>query len=106
MRDFLARWLKKKNEIFDITDTEAIMVFQNGCRDEFLTLDLGKAEVLPGRRMITTGPGATTTSETGSAGASNTAMTRSTPSSEDSARVAKGQKSASGPTKRCRPALI
>jgi hypothetical protein len=37
--DYYTRLLKKKNEIVDCDDTEAIVVFKNGVSDEFLTRD-------------------------------------------------------------------
>lgn len=36
-RQFLTLWLKKKNDIVDITDAEAITAFKIGVRDEVLT---------------------------------------------------------------------
>lgn len=43
IREFLARWLKKKNETVDIMSDEAITKFRDDCRDEHLTCDLGNA---------------------------------------------------------------
>lgn len=37
--------VKKKNNISNVGDAEAIVTFRNGCRDEFLTRDLGRTTI-------------------------------------------------------------
>lgn len=45
IHNFISRWLKKKNNISDVMDAEAIAAFRAGCMDKLLTHELGRSSV-------------------------------------------------------------